>query len=770
MFWNSGKYVKGMWPMKKNVILAFSILCLGVFGCLSYISKTTTDGIQKIVINEVCSQNGSIIRDGVYDCCDYIELYNCTDEMINVAGWYLSDDETAPTKYKLPHCEIAPGGYAVFYANEQEEGQNLPFKLSAAGEKVFLSDEQGILADSVAVPKLQLNQTYARIVDGGSQWAIKEATILAANEGGAVIPDAVLEKPVLSEKSGFFEEAFYLSMTAGAGEQIYYTLDGSIPDTTSNLYEEPIFIENCSHVPNKYVSQQKVVKNWKEYIPNEEPVDKAAIVRAIAVNEKGQTSEVITATYFVDMPQYENMSVISLSVEPKELFGDEGIFATGAAYDAWYEGTQEGEAPLTNFFRRGRSWEVEADMQFFENSKVLSDHKVGLRAQGNSGRSQALKRISLFAREEYSGSEYFDTEILGKEKVHSLMTNEYVSNVALPYLVTDRDVAVQVSRREPVALFINGEYWYTRYVMEKYNNDYMSAMYGVSEDNIVLMKNNQVDIGAPEHEGLFRGMQAMAADPNLTPDEKYVKLSEVIDIQSFIDYFSINVYLCNTNMNEIENYLLWRTIEPENGEYGDTKWRWIIYDVEPLESLRLSYYGFEKRAEINTFTHPQDWTGYIMNENSIFKGLKNCEAFRKQFVLTFLDIANVNFAPENVEPLLAKYGLDMSWLESFFLYRFDYIAEDLGEEFSLTGTLEDVTLEVNDTKGGTIVLNTTTPDLSNGSWTGKYYTDFPVTITAIPSEGYRFAGWEGDCTGTETTMEVPVENGGIVLKAIFEKM
>ena len=121
------------------------------------------------------------------------------------------------------------------------------------------------------------------------------------------------------------------------------------------------------------------------------------------------------------------------------------------------------------------------------------------------------------------------------------MTNEYVSNVALPYLVADRDVAVQQSRTEPVALFINGEYWYSRYLMEKYNNDYFEDVYGVGKDNIVMMKNNQVKIGEPEHEGLFRGMQAMASDPNLTPDEKYEQLSYVIDLQSFIDYFSINV-------------------------------------------------------------------------------------------------------------------------------------------------------------------------------------------------------------------------------------
>lgn len=756
--------------MKKNVILLLSIMGLFTFGIIAFMMQMSAADAQKIVINEVCSQNGSIIRDGVYDCNDYIELYNVSEETIDVGSWYLSDDETSPKKYKLPHCEIAPGGYAVFYANGLEGGQNLPFKLSAAGEKVFLSDMQGDLADSVAVPKLQLNQTYARVFDGAKEWAVKEATLLTENELGAEIPEMVLECPKFSLDSGFYKEAFYLELSAQAGETIYYTLDGSLPDDNATLYEAPILIENRSEEPNQYVSQQRVVKNWKEYTPSEEPVDKATVVRAVAVNEKGQVSDVATETYFVDLARYEQMTVISLSVEPEELFGGDGIFATGDAYDQWYENGAEGEAPLTNFFRRGRSWEVEADMQFLKNGTLLSSHAVGLRAQGNSGRSQALKRISLFAREEYSGSEYFDSAIIGKEKVHSIMTNEYVSNVALPYLVADRDVAIQQSITEPVALFINGEYWYTRYVMEKYNNDYMAATFGVSEDNIVMMKNNQVDIGEPEHEGLFRGMQAMAADPNLTPDEKYTKLSEVIDMQSFIDYFSINVYLCNTNMNEIENYLLWRTIEPESGEYGDTKWRWIIYDVEPLESLRLEYYGFEKRAEINTFTHPQDWTGYIMNENSIFRGLKECEAFRRQFVTTFLDIANVNFAPENVEPLLAQFGLDMSWLESFFIERFDYIVEDLGEEFSLNGTLEPVTLEVNAPEGGTILLNTTTPDLTEGSWCGSYYTDFPITVTAVPKEGYRFVRWEGNASGTEETVEVPVEAGGITVKAIYEKM
>lgn len=754
--------------MKKQSIFMLSLLGLFLVAVAANGVRRESAAKSSILINEVCSFNGSVIRDGINDCSDYIELYNVSEEIVNLAGWFLSDDETAPTKYSLPAVSLEPGQFAVFYANGKEGGQNLPFKISDEGEKIFLYDALGNPADSVAVPKLDLNETYARISDGAPVWAVKEATIFASNEQGAAIPEKVLEKPGFSETSGFYADGFYLSLTAKPGETIYYTLDGSVPDTDSLCYEEPIFIEDRSSEENKYVSEQRVVKKWKEYVPPAEPVDKATVVRAIAVNEKGQVSEAATETYFVNLPQYENMLVISLAADPSELFGDEGIFATGAAYDAWYENGEEGIAPTPNFFMRGRSWEVEAGMQYFEKSTLLMNHSVGVRAQGNSGRSQALKRLSLFARTEYSGSEYFDESIIGK-KVHSFLTNEYVSNVVLPYLVTDRDVATQESAVEPVALFINGEYWYTRYLMEKYSNDYMADTFAVSPDNLILMKNNQVDMGNPEDEGHFRGMQALAADPNLTPEEKYEALSSVIDIQSFVDYFSINAYLCNMNMNEIENYLLWRTRVPENEAYGDTKWRWIIYDVEPLESLRLEYYGFEERAAINSFTHPQDWTGFILNENSIYQGLKGSEKFRKQFVNTFLDIANVNFAPENVEPVLNRYGLDLTWLESFFLKRFDYITEDLAEEFELTGTLEEVELQVNDPEGGSIRLNTTTPDLSHGSWSGKYYTDFSISVTAVPAEGYHFAGWSGSRTEDAETIEVPVNSGGLTLQAHFEK-
>ena len=90
-----------------------------------------------------------------------------------------------------------------------------------------------------------------------------------------------------------------------------------------------------------------------------------------------------------------------------------------------------------------------------------------------------------------------------------------------------------------------------------------------------------------------------------------------------------------------------------------------------------------------------------------------------------MDMANVNFSIDNVEKAFAKWDRELDDdLRRFFEYRFDYIVPYMAEEFNLTGTLENITLKVNDVEGGTINLNTTTPDVSDGSWTGKYYTDW----------------------------------------------
>ena len=130
------------------------------------------------------------------------------------------------------------------------------------------------------------------------------------------------------------------------------------------------------------------------------------------------------------------------------------------------------------------------------------------------------------------------------------------------------------------------------------------------------------------------------------------------------------------------------------------------------------------------------------------------------------DMVNNNFAPERVEAVLKKYGYTLDWRDGYFRRRPAFAMQHLAEEFNLTGTLETVQITSAHPEMGTVTVNTSQIDLSGGSWTGQYYTDYPITITATPEPGYTFVGWKGDTGETSTQITLPV-TGGISLEAVF---
>lgn len=306
-------------------------------------------------------------------------------------------------------------------------------------------------------------------------------------------------------------------------------------------------------------------------------------------------------------------------------------------------------------------------------------------------------------------------------------------------------------------------------MLGRYDKYFFEQTYGVNPENVVMIEDGDVSIGTEEDILFYYDILSRAANKDLSIEEEYNKIESRMDIQSYIDYICANVYLCNMDFSETKNYCLWRVREPDGSEYGDGKWRWMLYDMDCIEFASRTYYEVESKAEINSFNQTMEFTGKRLNEQTLYSGLKANAEFCRQFVLSFMDMANVNFSYKNVEKVLAECGAAPEDYGDFFEHRFDYIVPYMAEEFGLTGTLEKVTVKMNDTAGGTIQLNTTTPDMSYGSWTGKYYTDYPITVTAIPADGYKFVGWSGSVTSDSATIETEVLTGGITLEAVFEK-
>ena len=130
-----------------------------------------------LVINELMAQNTSSIQDSHGDYDDWIELYNYGNSAVDVAGCYLTDDLTDPTKWRIPAGDpsittIPAHGFLLIWAdNEAQQGLLYAnFKLSAGGESLGLYDAQGNLLDSLTFQAQEPDVSFGRWPDGADQW------------------------------------------------------------------------------------------------------------------------------------------------------------------------------------------------------------------------------------------------------------------------------------------------------------------------------------------------------------------------------------------------------------------------------------------------------------------------------------------------------------------------------------------------------------------------------------------------------------------------
>lgn len=767
----------------KRIAAACLFLSGIIFFCLIFIGCYMIWAEKSIVINEVCSDNFSVMADG--EICDYVELYNPSKVPVSLKGYSLSDREDEK-KYFFGDVVLGAESWLLVRMNGENETEDVgnlqaPFRISSKGEALSLYDASGEPLDYVEVPGLDYDTAYVRLEDGKEEWGHSFCTPGTGNRRDA--QDAGI---LFSADSGFYEEPFYLELSHPEGRQIFYTLDGSRPDRNAILYTEPIYIEDISDQEDLY-SDNPDMSNYFESVFAEKS-DKAQVIRAISVDRDGNSSEVADAVYFVgyqDKAGCQGIPVISLIADPEDLFGEEeGIYVVGKDYKAGKE-----EA-VVNYAQRGKEWEREIFLTYFDEShENLFSQACGIRIQGASKRNSSQKSLTIHTRYRY-GEPFLKENIFGDlEKISKITlkgTLRYIPRDAFPYeLVKERNIGV--SAYQYSAVFINGEYWGLYVVKERFTAKYFEEHYGVDRDQVILLKESVLEEGMEGDEELYQEMMRFACENDMADQKNYEEIANLIDIQSFIDYFCTQVYICNMDFAEWHNCYTWRSREKGDGKYEDGKWRWLLYDIDYSAGTdQITSY------ETNTFRDSMPYSPYTAEEDRLFQALMANEDFREQFVITFMDLANTCFETEYVteridtwaqlleEPMKSSIDrfeqegftvelMDLDSMREFYANRFPYAAAYLAEVFELTGDLAWVRLECSDVKGGSLQLNTVWPDLGGGAWEGQYFTDYPITVTAIPEEGYRFAGWNGDFSSDQETVAIKVPEQGLRLLAVFEK-
>ncbi len=802
--------------LKKMLCIMSCIVLLG-----SAASFPAADAAENgAVINEVCAKNTTYAApDGNY--YDWIELYNPASSELDISGYGLSDNTAEPFRYTFPDgTSIPAGGRIIVFCDSgivQTEGMlSAPFGLAKEGETLTLTSPDETVCDAVTFGLLEANVTYGRCPDGSNTLAYMDMTPDAANTEQSV-SEIDIEEPVLSQQSGFYDSSFQLSVSSKSGYTIRYTLDGSEPTADSAIYSSPISVNDISSQQNVLSARTDIAapSKWGTISAPKNPVDKAFIIRAAAFDENGNRSDVVTGSYFIGYgardSYYKNFKVFSLVTDSDNLFDSEkGIYVLGDVYNQWLNGPEYDSslaewAVPANYTQKGAEWEREASMEIFENGTLAASQNVGIRIHGGATRSMPQKSFNIYARSEYGASKLefdmfsgnlnasdgtaideFDSFMLrnaGNDAQYSRFRDRLNQT-----LVSDRNLTVQAM--EPCIVFINGEYWGQYDITEKLSDDFISSHYDVKKKDVCIIKNEELEEG--DESGLtdFEALHSWINETDLSTDENYAQLCEKVDMQSFADYMTSEIYFSNQDWGG-NNMALWKSLSVDSSNpYADGKWRFILFDTE----YSVNLYGMNS-ASTNSFNNVIQGESFL---SDLYRAAMKNESFRKQFCLTFMDMANENFDSQRIQQLINEFSstyhdstidtFNRFWpdwpggnfaesnlskeidsIKTFYNSRFSSITSSLKTSNSLSGSLASVTLK-NDNSKGRLKINTITPNLSNGSWEGQYYTDYPVTVTAQPEIGYKLAYFEtsdGERYYTSTA-EIPFSSA-VTITAVYEE-
>ena len=197
--------------------------------------------ILAIIINELMSANVGTVMSPATNFDSWIELYNPTEQVIDLKGYYLSNDENDLTRWQMPADigTIPAHGYLVVWMGSDDIKSNqAPFHLDCDGGTIFLTNPQGELVTSVAYPQAMSRTAWARKGDGSDEWGWTSMPTPGATNATSVFASERLDPPFVNMGSRLFQDPFSFQVTIPEGTTLLYTTDGSMPTSTEGLTDE----------------------------------------------------------------------------------------------------------------------------------------------------------------------------------------------------------------------------------------------------------------------------------------------------------------------------------------------------------------------------------------------------------------------------------------------------------------------------------------------------------------------------------------------------
>ena len=375
---------------------------------------------------------------------------------------------------------------------------------------------------------------------------------------------------VFSSPGGFYDTVFSLELFNTQPENhIRYTTNGNDPTAHSPRYTEPLTLDERMYSQSKIYT---ICNCPQDQFVAPDSVLHCIVIRAAAFNaEDSCVSPYYTHSYFIHELgcDLHGLPAMSLCVDSLDLFDyDNGIFIPGAYYDSlrprW----------SGNYSQRGKQWERLANFEFYESDNQGINQLCGVRTHGGNGRRFQQKTLKVFARNKY-GLPSFNYPFFGNQEI-----NQFRVLVLRPFLSSNggcedylcnrlaEQMGIDCMPDRPSVLFINGEYWGIYYLKERLDQHYIENHYGYNhyDVNLFLRWKGGMKNGNPER---FNTLFTWMTTADLTDPQQYSHADAYIDIDNFIDYHILEMFIANFDW-PANNVKFWQA--------GDSKYRWCFFD------------------------------------------------------------------------------------------------------------------------------------------------------------------------------------------------
>jgi hypothetical protein len=778
---------------------------------------------QNIAINEVVGSNNTLITDEDGDYEDFIELYNYDTVAINLENFGITDDDSDPFQWVFPNVILQPNEYLLVWASKKDridatQPLHTNFKISAGGETITLTHSNGTILNQSPAISLTADTSIGRLPNGtGSFLVFQNPTPNLSN----VSETAPVDAPTFSHASGFYSTNISLDINhQDPNVTIIYTTDGSEPDIDnvsgtnyqykniypsgpfltnsfqSSIYSSTLTLQDRTTEPNKLAEISTTRSSTvPSYFPNT-LIRKSNVIRAKAYLN-GVASPTVSATYFISATNSFNhdLPVVSLMVNENELFDyNNGIYVAGID-----NLNSEGENKC-GYYNWNRTDEIEGNFQYFENQQNILNQNIGVRIHGGCSRTIPFKSFRLYARSEYDEQNTFNHTFFDNYDFNSFKRIVLRNSGNDSYSTLFRDAFMQklvahlnfeTQQYKPAVVYLNGEYFSILNIRERYDKHFLERKYGLEEDEIDMLEkdgrdNLNVSIGDNLH---WKSLYNFIETNDLALDNNFEHVKTLIDEQNFMDYQISQIFINNTDWphNNIKFFRKNTSSFEENAPYGqDGRWRWLFYDSDFGFGLAGGVNSFEYNALSRAILHSdtdRTWSTLFLNkliQNSVFK---------IEFINRYADLLNTTFLPDRAIGLInemkdvisneipnhqTRWSTPSDWeskvdvMIDFANQRPTFARQHIREQFNID---ENVTLSVNVSheehgfvKVNTIDINDTTPGILTNPypWSGIYFHNIPITLTAKSKSGYQFSHWSGaDSSTSETITITPTEDFSI---------